>query len=74
MTANILIASSLFFVLIGAGLFALTLRKLPALPARPNGSQLREHAVRVAEMQKMRLAGGIMAGIAAIILLIALIS
>ena len=48
----------------GAGLFALTLRKpsKPA-PANPNKSQLREQAALAEETKKMRLGAGIAAAI-----------
>ncbi len=72
--ANLLIATSLIFLLIGAGLFALTMSKQPSLPARANNSQLREHAERMAEMKKMRIAGYFMAGVAAVLLIVGLIS
>lgn len=52
------------FLLMGAGLYALTLRK-PAkpLPANPNKSQLREQAALAEETKKMRIAGGCIGGL-----------
>jgi hypothetical protein len=50
------------FILMGAGLFALTLRKTKPTPVNPNKSQLREQAALALETKKMRIAA---AGIAA---------
>jgi hypothetical protein len=52
------------FILMGAGLYALTLRK-PAkpAPANPNKSQQREQAALVEETKKMRIAAGSIGGL-----------
>jgi hypothetical protein len=52
------------FLLMGAGLYVLTLRKpsKPA-PANPNKSQLREQAALAEETKKMRLAAAAIAGV-----------
>lgn len=57
------------FILMGAGLYALTLRKPKPTPANPNKSQLREQAALAAENKKMRLASGVVAGFGAVLLL-----
>ena len=52
------------FILMGAGLYALTLRKpsKPA-PANPNKSQLREQAALAEETKKMRIAAACIGGV-----------
>lgn len=70
MRSLVFIALGFGFILMGAGLFALTLGKRKELPPQPTKAQLREQAARAAEDKKMRLGGGI---IAALGLLIALI-
>jgi hypothetical protein len=52
------------FILMGVGLFVLTLRK-PAkpAPANPNKSQLREQAALAEETKKMRIAAGSIGGL-----------
>lgn len=57
------IALGLGFILMGAGLFALTIKKLKDVPANPTKAQLRERAALADENRKMRLAAGIIAGI-----------
>lgn len=57
------IALGVGFILMAAGLFALTLRKANELPANPNKSQLREAEALAEENRKMRLAAGIVAAI-----------
>ena len=57
------IALGVGFILMAAGLYALTLRKPKELPANPNKSQLREAEALVEENRKMRLAAGIVAAI-----------
>jgi hypothetical protein len=57
------IALGLGFILIGAGLFALTLRKSKPLPANPTKTQLREQAAIAAESKKMRIGAAAVAGI-----------
>jgi hypothetical protein len=58
------------FMLMGAGLFALTFRK-PAkpAPANPNKSQLREQAALAEEAKKMKIAAGATAGFGALLVL-----
>ncbi len=58
------------FILMGAGLYALTLRKpsKPA-PANPNKSQLREQAALAEETKKMRVAAGSIAGVGVLMVL-----
>jgi hypothetical protein len=58
------------FILMGAGLFALTLRKSKPAPTHPNKSQLREQAALAEEAKKMRIAAGATAGFGAVLLLI----
>jgi hypothetical protein len=50
------------FVLMGAGLYALTLRKPKPLPANPTKTQLREQAELAEENKKMRYAAAGVAG------------
>ncbi len=59
------------FILMGAGLYALTLRK-PAKPAPavPNKSQLREQAALVEENKKMRIASACIAAVGAFFILL----
>ena len=49
------------FILMGAGLYALTLRKPKAPPANPTKTQQREQAELAVEHKKMRLAAGVVA-------------
>ena len=52
------------FLLMGAGLYALTLRKSSKpTPAVPNKSQLREQAELAQETKKMRIAAACIGGI-----------
>jgi hypothetical protein len=51
------------FFLMGAGLYALTLRKAKAPPAHPTKTQQREQAELTAENKKMRLGAGLAAGL-----------
>lgn len=62
------------FILMGAALFALTLRKpeKPA-PANLNKSQLREQAVLTEETKKMKIAAGATAGFGALLVFLAFI-
>lgn len=62
MRSQAFIAVGLGFVLMGAGLFALTLRRDPPPPAQPTKAWQRGEAARVAERRKMRLAAGVVAG------------
>ena len=61
------------FILMGAGLFALTLRKAKPTPANPNKSQLREQAALVEETKKMKIAAGVIAGFGAVLFLLTFI-
>ena len=61
------------FILMGAALFALTLRKPKPTPAVPNKAQLREQAVLAEETRKMRIASGIIAAFGAVLLLMTFI-
>ena len=63
MVSQAFIAVGLGFVLMGAGLYALTLTKAKALPAAPTKAQLREQAARAVETRKMRIAAGVSAGL-----------
>ena len=58
------------FVLMGAGLFALTLRKPKDLPAVPNKSQLRERAALAEETKKMRFGAIAIFGFGAVLILL----
>jgi uncharacterized membrane protein len=49
------------FLLMGLGLYVLTLRKSKQLPVNPNKSQLREQAELAEESGKLRLAAGVIA-------------
>ena len=49
------------FFLMGAALFALSLRKPKDTPAISNKSQLREQEALAAETKKMRIAAGVVA-------------
>lgn len=65
-----LLAAGIFFILLGAGLIALTRRPLKAMPPRPTKSDLRERSALEAEMRKMKLGAAICGGLG--ILMIAL--
>ena len=69
MRNQIFIGLGLGFILMGAGLFALTLRKAKPTPANPNKSQLREQAALAAEAKKMRIGAGVIAAFGAVVLL-----
>lgn len=58
------------FILMGAGLFALTLRKAKPTPVNPNKSQLREQAAMALETKKMRIAAAGIAGFGVVLFLI----
>jgi hypothetical protein len=58
------------FVLMGAALFALTLRKKKSAPANPNKTQQREAAALVEENKKMRIAAGVIAAFGVVLLLL----
>lgn len=61
------------FILMGAGLYALTLRKAKPTPAVPNKSQLREQAALADETKKMRIAAGGVAGFGVVLILLTFI-
>ena len=63
MRSIVFAAIGLGFILMGAGLYALTLRKPKNTPAIPTKSDLREQAALAEENRKMRLAAGISAAI-----------
>ena len=50
------------FILMGAGLFALTLRKAKAPSANPTKAQQREQVELAAEHKKMRLGAAVVVG------------
>jgi hypothetical protein len=66
----VFIGLGLGFLLMGAGLLALTVRKAKPTPAVPNKSQLREQAALADETKKMRIGGGVIAGFGLALLLI----
>ena len=57
------------FILMGAALYALTLRKSKPTPPNPNKSQLREQAALAEETKKMRVASGVIAGFGAVLVI-----
>lgn len=59
-----------FFLFVGAGLFALTLRKSKPASAVAKKSELREQEALRAETKKMRIAAGVSAGIGVLLILI----
>ena len=61
-------AIGLCFLLMGAGLYALTLRKAKPLPANPSKAQLREKAGLDDENRKMRVGAGLIAGVGAAVI------
>ena len=61
------------FIIMGAGLFVLTLRKAKPTPVNPTKTQLRDEAALVQETKKMRLAAGITAGFGAVLLILGVI-
>jgi len=61
------------FILMGAGLFALTLKKAKPGPPLPTKAQLREEAVQAEETKKLRIAGGTIAGFGALLILLSFI-
>ncbi len=62
MRSSALFGLGLGFVLMGAGLFALTLRKAKASPANPTKAQQRELIELAAEHKKMRLGAAVVVG------------
>jgi hypothetical protein len=71
MNPIVFIGLGIGFLLMAAGLYALTLRKPKPMPAAPNKSQLREQAALVEETKKMRIAAGVVAAFAAVLILLA---
>ena len=61
------------FILMGAALYALTLRKAKPTAGIPNKSQLREQAALAEETRKMRIASAITAAFGAVLLLLTFI-
>ena len=61
------------FILMGAGLYALTMRKGKTTPAMPNKTQLREQAALAEETKKMRIAAGVVAGFGVLLILLTFI-
>ena len=61
------------FLLMGAALFALTLRKSKPIPANPTKGQLREQAALTEETRKMRIASAVVAGFGAVLLILTFI-
>ena len=58
------------FILMGAALYALTLRKAKSTPTNPNKAQLREQAALAEENRKMRIASGVVVAFGAVLLLL----
>jgi len=56
-------AIGLGFLLMGAGLFALTLRKPGNEPANPTKAQQREQAALAEENRKMRIGAAVVGGV-----------
>jgi hypothetical protein len=69
MRSSAFIAIGLGFILMGVGLFALTLRKPKSAMVNPTKAQLREQAALAEESRKMRLAAGVVAGSGALLCL-----
>ena len=69
MRAPAFIALGVGFLLMGVGLFALTLRKEKKTPVNPNKSQLREIAAMEQETKKMRIGAAAIAAIGLALLL-----
>ena len=60
-------AIGLGFVLMGAGLLALTLRKPGSAPANPTKAQQREQAALAEENRKMRIGAAVVGGVGLLI-------
>ena len=58
------------FVLMGVGMFLLSLRKPKPLPAAPKKADLREQEALRDETKKMRIGAGILAGLGVVLMLI----
>ena len=61
------------FLLMGAALYALTLRKPKSTLPKPTKSQLREQATLAEENKKMRIAAGVSAGFGVVLILLTFI-
>jgi len=61
------------FILMGAALYALTLRKSKSAPAVPNKSQIREQAALAEETKKMRIAAAVTAAFGVVLILLTFI-
>ena len=68
MRSLVFIGLGIGFILFGAALFALTLRKAKPTPAIPNKTQLREQAALAEETKKMRIAAGVTAAFGVVLL------
>lgn len=73
MRSLVFIGLGIGFVLMGAGLYALTLRKAKPTPAVLNKTQQREQAALVEETKKMRIAAGVVAGFGVVLMLLTLL-
>lgn len=73
MRSLVFIGLGIGFILMGAGLYALTMRKPKATPALPNKTQLREQAALAEENRKMRLAAGSIGGLGALFVILSFI-
>lgn len=62
-------AIGLGFILMGAGLFALTLRKPGKNTVNPTKAQQREQVALAEENRKMRIAGAVVGGVGALLCL-----
>ena len=62
-------AIGLGFILMGAGLFALTLRKPGQESANPTKAQQREQAALAEENRKMRIAAAVVGGVGVLLCL-----
>ena len=71
MNPLVFIGLGIGFLVMAAGLYALTFRKPKPMPATPNKSQLREQAALTEETKKMRIAAGVVAAFAAVLILLA---
>lgn len=69
----IFIGLGMGFILMGAALYALTLRKPKSTPAIPNKSQLREQAALADETRKMRVASTVIAAFGLVLVLLTFI-
>ena len=73
MSPLVLTGLGIGFILMGAGLHALTMRKGKPTPAMPNKTQLREQAALAEETRKMRIAAGVVAGFGVLLILLTFI-